>query len=141
AELQGRRVVQQKGARAIVLEKCPRRLEATGHVVALTDADRQVLAGQLRDAAGRAMRTLTFAHRDVPPGMPTDEDGLHDCCDALERELIFDGFVAIRDPLRPDVPAAVDDCRRAGIEVKMITGDNIETARAIGSEIGLLDTL
>ncbi|HKA06341.1 MAG TPA: calcium-translocating P-type ATPase, PMCA-type [Gemmataceae bacterium] len=141
AELDGRPVVLTKGAPEIVLEKCTRRLEATGHVVALTDADRQVLAGQLRDAAGRAMRTLTFAHRDVPPGMPTDEDGLHDCCDALERELIFDGFVAIRDPLRPDVPAAVDDCRRAGIEVKMITGDNIETARAIGSEIGLLDTL
>jgi P-type Ca2+ transporter type 2C len=59
--------------------------------------------------------------------------------DALESGLVFDGFVAIRDPLREDVKDAVAQCRRAGIEVKMITGDNVETARAIAYEIGLID--
>jgi Ca2+-transporting ATPase len=59
--------------------------------------------------------------------------------DALESGLVLVGFVAIRDPLRPDVKDAVDQCRRAGIEVKMITGDNVETARAIAYEIGLID--
>ena len=54
-------------------------------------------------------------------------------------DLVFVGFVAIRDPLRDDVKEAVAECRQAGIEVKMITGDNVETARAIAYEIGLID--
>jgi Ca2+-transporting ATPase len=52
---------------------------------------------------------------------------------------VFAGFLAIRDPLRDDVKDAVEQCRRAGIEVKMITGDNVETARAIAYDIGLID--
>ncbi len=60
--------------------------------------------------------------------------------DELEHGLVFAGFVAIRDPLRDDVKDAVAQCRAAGIEVKMITGDNVETARAIGRDIGLLDS-
>src|SRR5262249_42266096 len=68
-----------------------------------------------------------------------EEDDLHAMRDALESGLVFDGFVAIRDPLREDVKDAVAQCRRAGIEVKMITGDNVETARAIAYEIGLID--
>jgi hypothetical protein len=59
----------------------------------------------------------------------------------IESGLIFTGMVAIRDPLRDDVKEAVDRCRAAGIEVKMITGDNVETARAIAYNIGLIDSL
>ncbi len=58
--------------------------------------------------------------------------------DSLETGLIYVGFVAIRDPLRDDVNEAMEDCRRAGIEVKMVTGDTVETARAIGYEVGLV---
>jgi Ca2+-transporting ATPase len=65
---------------------------------------------------------------------------LHGRREALESGLVFVGFVAIRDPLRDDVKDAVEQCRRAGIEVKMITGDNVETARAIAAEIGLIDS-
>src|SRR5262249_10155244 len=138
-EREGRLVVFMKGAPEIVLERCTHGLDGAGETVPLTDADLQVLAGQLREAAGRAMRTLAFAHRDLPADTPRDEDSLHDRRDEIERGLVFDGWVAIRDPLRPDVPDAIAECRQAGIEVKMITGDNIETARAIGAEIGLLD--
>lgn len=52
---------------------------------------------------------------------------------------MFDGFVAIVDPLREDVPGAVERCRKAGIELKMLTGDNIVTATAIANELGILD--
>src|SRR5262245_1766379 len=140
AELDGRPVVFMKGAPEIILEKCTRRLNAAGEVVPLTGADRDALAVQLRDAAGRAMRTLAFAHGDLPADSPREEDALHDRREEFEHGLVLDGFVAIRDPLRPDVPEAINECRRAGIEVKMVTGDNIETARAIGTEIGLLDS-
>src|SRR5256885_15576885 len=85
------------------------------------------------------MRTLGFAYRLMPPGTPADEEKLHELGKEMEHELIFVGFVAIRDPLRDDVKEAIEQCRRAGIEVKMITGDNVETARAIASDIGLVD--
>src|SRR5205085_11953635 len=94
---------------------------------------------QLRDTAGRSMRTLAFAYAVLPPDTPTDYDGLHARREDIERSLVYVGFVAIRDPLREDAKEAVAQCRAAGIEVKMITGDNVETARAIGGEIGLLD--
>ena len=92
----------------------------------------------LRDSAGQAMRTLAFGLRACcrRTRRPT-EDGLHARGETLESGLVFAGFVAIRDPLREDVKEAVDRCRAAGIEVKMITGDNVETARAIAFDIGL----
>src|SRR5262249_40590342 len=70
---------------------------------------------------------------------PVEHELLHARQTELERGLVFVGFVAICDPLRDDVRDAVRQCREAGIEVKMITGDNPETARAIAKEIGLLD--
>jgi Ca2+-transporting ATPase len=85
------------------------------------------------------MRTLAFAHADLPSEFPTDADSIQARRDALETGLIFDGFAAISDPLREDVKEAVAQCRKAGIEVKMITGDNVETATAIAYDVGLID--
>jgi Ca2+-transporting ATPase len=93
----------------------------------------------LRDTTRKAMRTLAFGYALLPDGTPADSDSLHTRRESIEDGLVYAGFVAIRDPLRDDVKDAVAQCREAGIEVKMITGDNVETARAIGSEIGLLD--
>ncbi|HKB01299.1 MAG TPA: calcium-translocating P-type ATPase, PMCA-type [Gemmataceae bacterium] len=139
-EADNRLLVLVKGAPEIVLDHCTHRLDRGGQVVPLTWPDRELIADQLRAASARAMRTLAFAHRDLPPGLPRDEAGLHDRRDEVERELVFTGFVGIRDPIRPEVPEALTRCREGGIDVKMITGDNVETARAIGREVGLLDT-
>lgn len=133
------RVVLLKGAPEMILSLCESRLDSSGQVVPLTTADREQISAQLKDASNQAMRTLAFAHKPLPPDFPSDEESLHKRVAELETGLIFTGFVAIRDPIRPDVPEAIARCREAGIEVKMITGDNIETARAIGREIGLLD--
>ncbi len=138
-QLPSQAVVLVKGAPEMILSLCESRLDASGKVVALTPVDREQILAQLKDAAGQAMRTLAFAHKPVPSGYALDEESLHKQITELETGLIFSGFVAIRDPIRPDVPDAIAKCRNAGIEVKMITGDNIETARAIGREIGLLD--
>src|SRR5262249_18484234 len=70
-----------------------------------------------------------------------EEDAIHALGEKLEKDLVFTGFVAIRDPLRPEVKDAIDRCRQAGIGVTMITGDNVETARAIAHEIGLVSGL
>jgi Ca2+-transporting ATPase len=105
------------------------------------DAAREAVQAYLRDSARQAMRTLAFAHRELPAGFPATEEGLHERKKDIEGGLIFTGLVAIKDPLREDVKEAVDRCRAAGIEVKMITGDNVETARAIAASIGLVDGL
>jgi Ca2+-transporting ATPase len=78
--------------------------------------------------ASRAMRTLAFAHAEIPTA------------DATPAHLIWDGYVGIRDEVRPDVPRAVATCAKAGIEVKMVTGDSPETATAIARETGILTT-
>ena len=127
-----------KGAPEWVLEQSDFVLGDDGSVTPATDAKRQAIRQRLQDAAGKAMRTLAFAYAPLPAGTATDEDGLHAVRESLEQRLVYAGFLAIRDPLRGDVKEAVNQCRQAGIEVKMITGDNVETARAIGYEIGLV---
>jgi Ca2+-transporting ATPase len=76
--------------------------------------------------ASRAMRTLAFAHKEIIN------------CDESDSGLTWDGFVGIRDHLRDNIPESVATCQRAGIRVRMVTGDNPETARAIAQESGIL---
>ncbi len=128
-----------KGAPEWLLDQCRHYQTADGTLAPLTGQNRDQIKEQLRQAAVKAMRTLAFGYGFLPANHPADEDSLHTARERIESELVFVGFVAIRDPLRHDVKDAVAQCTVAGIEVKMITGDNIETARAIGAEIGLLD--
>ena len=87
------------------------------------------LMAQFQSEAGRL---LAFAHKELRGynGEAQEE---------IARELLYDGFVVISDPLSPDVYEAIKNCRAAGIEVKMLTGDNIRTARAIANELHMLD--
>jgi Ca2+-transporting ATPase len=135
----GRLVTLVKGAPEWLLEQSTHLQASDGTLKALTDAERARVQDRLHDSALMAMRTLAFGHAVLPESTPDDADGLHGQRESLESGLVFAGFVAIRDPLRPDVPEALAQCRQAGIEVKMITGDNVQTARAIGHAIGLID--
>ncbi len=80
-----------------------------------------------------AYRVIAFAHKEIA------DDGDFKNRELLESEMIFDGFVAISDPLRPEVYEAIMDCKKAGIDVKILTGDNLSTAKAIGNQLHLLD--
>jgi Ca2+-transporting ATPase len=134
-----RLVVLAKGAPEKLLERSTQYLSVDGTARPWTEEAAVAVQAALKDAAGQAMRTLAFAYAMLPPDAPTDADVFHARQDLLEGRLVFLGFVAIRDPLREDVRDAVARCREAGIEVKMITGDNVETARAIAFDIGLVD--
>ncbi len=128
-----------KGAPEWVLAQCTHYQGAEGTLHPWTTEARARVEDWIKDSASQAMRTLAFAYAVLPPDVPTDEDALHSRRESLENNLVFAGLVAIRDPLRDDVKEAVERCRSAGIEVKMITGDNVETARAIAYDIGLVD--
>ena len=100
----------------------------------MSGAEKETAEAAIREFQSRAGRVLAFAHRDMP-----ELDNYACRRDEIEREMTFDGFAVISDPLRSDVLEAVARCRNAGIDLKILTGDNIVTASAIASELKLLD--
>ena len=121
-----------KGAPDEVLKCCTGYLD-NGAVLPLTDEKRQEILSVNHAMADRALRVLAAAERrwDALP---------EDCSpDKLERELCFIGLTGMIDPVRPEVKAAIDECRRAGIRPIMITGDHKDTAVAIARELGIIN--
>ncbi len=122
-EESGRRILFVKGAPEIVLAMC--------HATA-GDVKRETIEQQLVGFQNRAMRTLAFAYQILDDG----ENGVSEMTITAKR-LIFVGVVAISDPVRSDVPDAVNECLNAGISIKIVTGDTPATAKEIGRQIGL----
>lgn len=127
-ERDDRLVVLVKGATELLLAECETFAKP-----------KEEFESSLRDSTAGAMRTLGFAHRYLPAALTPDLILTMHRSGELEEGLHFDGYVGIRDPLRDDVPDAIRECRRAGIAVVMITGDNPETARAVARDAGLLE--
>ena len=115
-----------KGAPETVLERCDRIL-IDGEEKELTDQKKDEIIDQNHEYAREALRVLGFAHKEVE-GDEDDEE--------VESGMVFLGLQGMMDPARGEVKDAVEDCRTAGIGVVMATGDNIETAKAIGKELG-----
>lgn len=126
----GKKVLYIKGAPEIVLAKC-KEVVLDGRRVDVNEY-RSTVEQQLLGYQNMAMRTLGFAFKIVDAEAPDD-------CVALvaENDLNFLGVVAISDPIRPDVPAAIAKCQSAGIDVKIVTGDTPGTATEIARQIGL----
>ena len=119
-------VVYVKGAPEIILARC------TSTVSGVLDAEtRERITHDIASAQKRAMRALGLAF--VKGAVPESQDILSAC-----QEMVWLGFFAIQDPLRSDVPDAVACCHRAGVSVKIVTGDNRETACQIARESGIL---
>ncbi|XP_058678297.1 LOW QUALITY PROTEIN: plasma membrane calcium-transporting ATPase 3 [Ammospiza caudacuta] len=124
-----------KGASEMVLRRCTSLLDAGGAPRALGGPEREELVRRVVEpmAAG-GLRTLALAFRDFParPEPPWDDEA------AVVGELTCIAIVGIEDPVRPEVPEAIRKCQRAGITVRMVTGDNLDTARAIAAKCGIL---
>lgn len=119
-----------KGAPEIVMNRCAA-FETAGGVQPLSSTCKEEIHEALRTCQARGMRTLGFAYLRNP----ADKSEIMD----VANDMVWMGFVAIADPVRQDVPAAVAACYKAGIQVKMVTGDNPETAKEIGRQIQLWD--
>jgi Ca2+ transporting ATPase len=110
---------------------CVSYYDAKGSVVSIDATVRKEIEAAISDFADEGLRTICIAER-VVTGM-VDKDVTE-----LEKDLVLVGLVGIEDPLRPEVPGAIQDCQAAGICVRMVTGDNIQTARAIAKKCGIL---
>lgn len=100
----------------------------------MAEAEREKAVRQITEFQEKARRVIGFAHRTMKPIDDYEKDR-----QVLEKEMVFDGFAAIADPIRGDVYEAVKRCSHAGIELKILTGDNIVTATVIAEELGILD--
>lgn len=128
-----------KGAPEIVLSRCRSRRLPGGQTGSLDDVDRELLLAALRAEQARGMRTLGFAYSALTAEAGVSEYGPERIQELVEvDDLVWLGFFSIADPVRPEVPEAVLECARAGVQVKMVTGDNQATAREIATEIGML---
>lgn len=127
----GRYIQYTKGAPDEILKRCTHILTESG-VQPLTDEKRTGIMAENKNMADRALRVLAAGYREydaLPESMAPE---------ALESGLVFLGLYGMIDPIRPEVRAAVDKCRDAGIRAVMITGDHIDTAVAIAKDLGIL---
>ena len=128
-----------KGAGEIVLQDCTSYLDADGSIQQMTDSKRKELENTISSFANQALRCVALAHRPNIDSIINPETAtVEECAEKCEREMCLDALVGIVDPLRGDVVDAVKTCQRAGIFVRMVTGDNLETANAIAKQAGIL---
>ena len=130
AEVDGETYLFVKGAPEIVMKKC-----------IIEDRMQKQTAEELDEWQYKAMRTLAFAYKKVETSiMRTSRTSTAEVVALLDaNDLQLQAIAAIADPIRPDVPAAVQECRHAGIEVKVVTGDTAATALEIGKQIGVFE--
>ncbi|XP_055504237.1 plasma membrane calcium-transporting ATPase 2 isoform X8 [Leucoraja erinacea] len=125
-----------KGASEIVLKKCSNVLNSAGEPRMFRPRDRDEMVKKvIEPMACDGLRTICIAYRDFPGSPEPDWDN--------ENNILLDltciGVVGIEDPVRPEVPDAIKKCQQAGITVRMVTGDNINTARAIAIKCGIIN--
>ncbi|XP_026898427.2 plasma membrane calcium-transporting ATPase 2 isoform X5 [Acinonyx jubatus] len=124
-----------KGASEIVLKKCCKILNGAGEPRVFRPRDRDEMVKKvIKPMACDGLRTICVAYRDFPSSPEPDWDNEND----ILNDLTCICVVGIEDPVRPEVPEAIRKCQRAGITVRMVTGDNINTARAIAIKCGII---
>ncbi|KAI9775470.1 MAG: hypothetical protein M1839_001087 [Geoglossum umbratile] len=137
-----------KGASEMLLEKCDKIIRDPSTDISgtrLTSDNYEALSQIISTYASRSLRTIALLYRDFEQWPPKgarvlEDDPTQANFDSIFNEMIFLGIVGIQDPLREGVKEAVRDCQKAGVKVRMVTGDNIMTARAIAEECGIFTT-
>eukprot|EP00775_Hariotina_reticulata_P009045 gene9045-9216_t len=127
-----------KGAAEWVLQKCDFVSGQDEGVTALDEASRASITAIITAMASRGLRCIALASRQLPLEDAARPANFFDDSDNVDRHMTLHAIVGIKDPVRAEVPAAVETCQKAGIVVRMVTGDNIHTARHIARECGIL---
>ncbi|KAI1715124.1 e1-E2 ATPase domain-containing protein [Ditylenchus destructor] len=135
-----------KGASEIMLKKCKWLLGHNGQISRFSQSDQERLVSEvIEPMASDGLRTMCLAYKDYVPGNQAEENEVNvagdidwEDEDAVVHDLTCVAITGIQDPVRAEVPDAILKCQRAGITVRMVTGDNINTARSIATSCGIL---
>jgi Ca2+-transporting ATPase len=134
-----------KGAPDVILDFCDRTFDAEGNIIDLSEkAKDDIIHKTVKGFADKALRTLLVAYTDISvhefENMKSSNNGFAHERDreVLEAGMIMIGIFALMDPLRPEIVESVIKCNKAGINIRMVTGDNLDTAIAIAIEAGIL---
>lgn len=131
SDLLSKPIVFLKGAPEIIKDKCSYFLDNNG-VKPIGLLSKDLFEDKIAELQGSAMRTIAFAYKHFD-----DEGGSNNLNDSTLDSMVLLGFVGITDPVRPDVSGAINECKMAGVEVKVVTGDTSVTAKEICRQIGL----
>ena len=127
-----------KGAAEVLIKSCAFYLDCKAQVQVIRQEELDLIQGKIQKMTEKALRVIALAYVDVKNDSQMEEvDGFGGNL-IEDKDLVLIGLAGIRDPIRDEVPAAVLQCQRAGISVKMVTGDNLATARAIAKECHII---
>jgi len=128
---EGGKIMHCKGASEVILDRCTKMMNENGDEEDMPEDKKKEFADLIEQWAKDGLRTLSLSYKDVSEGsLPDNKEGPDD-------DLTLLGIVGIEDPLRPEVAESVKNCQKAGITVRMLTGDNILTAKKIASRCGI----
>ncbi|XP_057506338.1 putative calcium-transporting ATPase 13, plasma membrane-type [Actinidia eriantha] len=124
-----------KGAAEMILEMCSNYYDFSGKIEPIDDVEREKFGQIIQGMAAGSLRCIAFAHKQIPE----EENEVEEKCRNMKNKgFTLLGLIGLKDPCRPGVKKAVEDCQYAGVNIKMITGDNVFTAKAIATECGIL---
>ncbi|KAI8015115.1 Calcium-transporting ATPase 8, plasma membrane-type [Camellia lanceoleosa] len=126
-----------KGAAEIVLDSCTRYIDSNDHIIPMDEDKMTLYKRAIEEMAAGSLRCVGIAYRSCEMDVPTDEEDLANW-EIPENDLVLLAIIGLKDPCRPGVKDAIQLCTNAGIKVRMVTGDNIQTAKAIALECGIL---
>ncbi|XP_055813584.1 putative calcium-transporting ATPase 13, plasma membrane-type [Solanum dulcamara] len=126
-----------KGAAEMISRMCSHYYDLEGNVKPIEESDREECDRIIEGMAASSLRCIAFAHKQVLKAGQEDHEHMHGH-HVPDNSFILLGFVGLKDPCRPGVKKAVEACQNAGVNIKMITGDNVFTAKAIATECGIL---
>ncbi|GKU86487.1 hypothetical protein SLEP1_g1004 [Rubroshorea leprosula] len=127
-----------KGAAEMILAMCSNYYESDGEVRLMDEDARSAMEKIIEGIAASSLRCIAFAHKQVLEEEREGNDDQGNCGRRIEDEgLTLLGIVGLKDPCRPGTQMAVHACKLAGVRIKMITGDNVFTAKAIATECGI----
>lgn len=127
-----------KGAAEIILDLCTKWIDSNGERQLMTDEKRREFNHTIEGMAAQALRCIAFASRPIEDTLIPQTEEERSEWKAPDQGLCLMAIAGIKDPCRDGVRAAVDKCQKAGVKVRMVTGDNVYTAKAIAAECGIL---
>lgn len=137
-EINGKKVIYMKGASEIIVSCCDNILSENGGQESIS-GKKEDIQNAINEMADNALRTVVVAKKEISDNEDLTTKDSKQVYKVEERGFTMINLMGIHDTVRQEVPSAIEQCKRAGVKVRMVTGDNEKTAKAIAKECGIID--